>query len=52
MNLYEYLKSNKFHPTPEPILVKFTIQILHSLAFLYNHKVVHCDIKPENIMLK
>lgn len=52
LNLYEYLKFNKFKSTPDHILVKFTIQILYSLAFLHGNKIVHCDIKPENIMLK
>lgn len=33
-------------------MVKFAIQILHSLSFMHNNKIVHCDIKPENIMLK
>lgn len=33
-------------------MVKFAIQILHSLNFLKQNNIVHCDIKPENIMLK
>lgn len=52
LNLYEYLKLNRFKSIPEDILVKFAIQILHSLMFLHGNKIVHCDIKPENIMLK
>lgn len=34
------------------MLVKFSIQILHALMFLGQRNIVHCDIKPENIMLK
>ena len=45
-NLYEYLKDSNFRPTPEKIIVKFAIQILHSLFFLSQNKIVHCDIKP------
>ena len=33
-------------------MVKFAIQILHALLFLGQNSIVHCDIKPENIMLK
>ena len=51
-NLYEYIKSNGFKATPKSLMIKFSIQILQSLAFLEHHDVVHCDVKPENIMLK
>lgn len=43
---------NKFNSTPNQILVKFAIQILHALNYLEKNKIVHCDIKPENIMLR
>ena len=26
---------------------RFTIQILQSLCLLYEHQVIHCDLKPE-----
>ena len=51
-NLYEHIKSNDFKPTPKSLMIKFSIQILQALAFLRLHDVVHCDVKPENIMLK
>jgi len=30
----------------------FAIQILNALAYLKEIKVVHSDLKPENVMLK
>jgi dual specificity tyrosine-phosphorylation-regulated kinase 2/3/4 len=26
--------------------------VLSTLLFLYKHRIIHCDIKPENILLK
>lgn len=26
---------------------RFTIQILQSLCLLYEHRIIHCDLKPE-----
>lgn len=34
------------------MIIKFAIQILQGLAFFKKHNVVHCDVKPENLMLK
>ena len=34
------------------LVVRFAIQILQSLLFLRKYSIIHCDLKPENIMLK
>jgi dual specificity tyrosine-phosphorylation-regulated kinase 2/3/4 len=31
---------------------RFAIQLLNALAFLKKLKIIHSDIKPENILLK
>ena len=34
------------------LVIRFAIQILQSLLFLRKYNIIHCDLKPENIMLK
>ncbi|XP_058113276.1 mitogen-activated protein kinase kinase 7-like [Magnolia sinica] len=36
---------------PEPKLSKFARQILLGLTYLHGKKIVHCDIKPMNILM-
>ncbi len=48
-NYYKYFPDfcNKHNLT----IKYFTKQIIQSLDFLYNHNLVHCDIKPENFLI-
>lgn len=46
------MKSNRFQTTPKLIINKIAIQILQALSFLNKHNIVHCDIKPENVMFR
>ncbi|EDO17397.1 hypothetical protein Kpol_1060p53 [Vanderwaltozyma polyspora DSM 70294] len=50
-NLYELLKQNQFHGLRIPLIRTFTKQLLDSLTVLKSSKLVHCDLKPENITL-
>ena len=55
-NLYEYYKFNR-EKEPEPYftigrLQKITKQILTGLKYVHGLKLIHCDLKPENIMIK
>ncbi|CAO0790119.1 unnamed protein product [Mucor circinelloides] len=52
MNLYEFIKSNHFQGFSLSLIKRMTFQILQSLSMLAEHNVIHCDLKPENIMLK
>lgn len=55
-NLYEYYRFNSEHETEKFFtLDKLKIvsrQVFKSLAFLHSIHVIHCDIKPENLMVK
>ncbi|KAK9701909.1 serine/threonine protein kinase, CMGC, dual-specificity [Basidiobolus ranarum] len=52
INLYEFLKSNSFQGCSVSLIRRFTVQMLRALSLLNKHHVVHCDLKPENVLLK
>jgi dual specificity tyrosine-phosphorylation-regulated kinase 2/3/4 len=51
MNLYEFIKSNSFRGFSLKLIRRFTKQLLSSLLLLKQHRVIHCDLKPENVLL-
>lgn|SRR3990167_2726718 len=55
-NLYDYYKFNREKETEEYFTVgrlqKITLQLLRGLTYIHSLKLVHCDLKPENIMMK
>ncbi|CAG8507625.1 9467_t:CDS:10, partial [Acaulospora morrowiae] len=52
MNLYEFIKSNGFQGFSLGLIKRFCVQLLNSLSMLQRHNIVHCDLKPENVLLK
>lgn len=52
INLYELLKKNKFQGFSLQLVRKFAHSLLQCLDVLQRNKVIHCDLKPENVLLK
>mmetsp|Transcript_18996 Transcript_18996/g.57387 ORF Transcript_18996/g.57387 Transcript_18996/m.57387 type:complete len:1080 (-) Transcript_18996:272-3511(-) len=52
VNLYELIKHNQFRGLSMNLLRLFMTQILDALAVLQAEGIIHCDLKPENVLLK
>ncbi|KAL9114400.1 MAG: hypothetical protein Q9227_001481 [Pyrenula ochraceoflavens] len=51
MNLYEFIKAHDFRGFSLKLIRRFTKQLLSTLVLLHSHRVIHCDLKPENVLL-
>ncbi|KAG0210102.1 hypothetical protein BGX33_005132 [Mortierella sp. NVP41] len=51
INLYEFIKTNSFQGFSLGLIKRFCTQLLQTLDLLNKHNVVHCDLKPENVLL-
>lgn len=52
INLYELIKKNKFKGFSLQLVRKFSHSLLQCLEALNRNKIIHCDMKPENVLLK
>ncbi|KII88871.1 hypothetical protein PLICRDRAFT_175129 [Plicaturopsis crispa FD-325 SS-3] len=52
INLYELIKANGFVGFTTTLIRRFTSQMLMSLILMRKHRIVHCDLKPENVLLR
>ncbi len=50
-NLKEFIEKNPLYFKYKDHRQKFTEQLLSALEYLHNHKILHLDLKPENIMI-
>ena len=51
ISIFDFLKANRFIPFPLFQIRSFAKQLLTSVAFMHDLKLIHTDLKPENIML-
>ncbi|CAG8762364.1 29359_t:CDS:2, partial [Racocetra persica] len=52
VNLYELIKQNQFRGLSTNLVRVFTSQLLDALTVLNEARIIHCDLKPENVLLK
>jgi hypothetical protein len=52
LNLYDFMKHNQFKGVSIGLTRRFAVQILQALSFMKQLSIVHCDLKPENVLLK
>jgi dual specificity tyrosine-phosphorylation-regulated kinase 2/3/4 len=45
------LKANKLHSVPMTVMREYSLQLVNALKCLEEVGVVHCDLKPDNILL-
>ena len=47
-----FLKANDFRGLAMGVVRHIAEQLLQSLSFLKSERIIHCDMKPENILLR
>jgi dual specificity tyrosine-phosphorylation-regulated kinase 2/3/4 len=50
-NLFEFSRARRFRPLETKQLKGLAKGILTALAFMHNQRIVHCDVKPENVLV-
>jgi tRNA A-37 threonylcarbamoyl transferase component Bud32 len=50
-SLYDFLKRQKYRPFPLMVVRDFAKQLLETLEFLHSFRLIHTDLKPENVLL-
>ncbi|KAH9323497.1 hypothetical protein KI387_018136 [Taxus chinensis] len=49
-SLYDYLQKNSYRPFPIDLVREIGKQLLESIAYMHDLKLVHTDLKPENTL--
>ena len=52
LNLFELTRKNKFAGFSVHLVRRFAYSILKCLEALRENRIIHCDLKPENVLLK
>lgn len=52
VNLYDLIRHNRFRGLSMNLLRVFLRQILAALVVMRDASIIHCDLKPENVLLR
>lgn len=52
INIYTIIEHTNFKGFSLGLIKDFSAQMLGGLQYIHSYKIIHCDIKPENIMLQ
>ncbi|XP_032685350.1 uncharacterized protein LOC116850797 isoform X2 [Odontomachus brunneus] len=52
LNLYELIKKNNYQGFSLSLIRRFANSLISCLKLLYRENIIHCDLKPENVLLK
>ncbi|KAG6510163.1 hypothetical protein ZIOFF_028172 [Zingiber officinale] len=50
-SLYDFLRKNSYHSFPIDLVREFGRQLLECVAFMHDMRLIHTDLKPENVLL-
>ncbi|XP_069174410.1 dual specificity tyrosine-phosphorylation-regulated kinase mbk-2 isoform X1 [Procambarus clarkii] len=52
LNLYELIKKNNYQGFSLSLIKRFAFSLVQCLKLLSRENIIHCDLKPENVLLK
>ncbi|KAB7503646.1 Dual specificity tyrosine-phosphorylation-regulated kinase 2 [Armadillidium nasatum] len=52
LNLYELIKKNSYQGFGLSLIRRFAYSLIQCLRLLAKENIIHCDLKPENVLLK
>lgn len=49
-SVFEFMKVNMYHPYPMEQIRFIAYQLIHAVLFLHTQRIIHTDLKPENLI--
>lgn len=52
LNLFQFLHKNNYQGVSVPLIRRISVQMFMALKTVHNVGIIHCDLKPDNVLLK